>query len=240
MSVRTANELGPRPTGETGDFLARWEPENEAFWRQVGSRVAWRTLAITTSALVLSFATWFVVSALVVRLPAVGFKFDTMQLFWLAAMPGLAGGTLRILHTFLVPIYGTRKVIVASTLLKIVPCVGLAAAVTNPATPFWLFMVWALLAGLGGGDFSSHMPSTSLFFPKRLQGAALGIQAGIGNFGVSLIQFLTPWVVGFGLLGVTALTPQQRRTLEAMRERIRLETDTQETGTRQTGAKESL
>ena len=189
-------------------WLARWEPEDETFWRETGSRIAWRTLVLTTASLILSFATWFVVSALVVRLPNVGFRFTTMQLFWLAAMPGLAGGTFRILHTFLVPIFGTRNVITVATLVKLVPCFGLAWAVSHLDTPFWLFVVFALLAGFGGGDFSSFMPSTSLFFPKRLQGTALGIQAGVGNFGVSLAQLLTPWIIGFALFGGLAGGPQ--------------------------------
>jgi len=93
-----------------GGWLARWEPENETFWRRTGSRIAWRTLILTTTTLILSLASWFVMSVLVVRLPAIGFKFDAMQLFWLAAMPGLAGGTLRVIHTFLIPIFGTRLV----------------------------------------------------------------------------------------------------------------------------------
>lgn len=184
--------------------LARWEPDNDGFWRAEGRKVAWQTLTITTVALVLSFATWFVMSAVVVRLPKIGFKYDTMQLFWLAAIPGLAGGMLRIIHTFLVPIFGTRRVITIATLLKLIPCVGIGLAVMNPETPFWLFLVLALAAGFGGGDFSSFMPSTSLFFPKRLQGTALGIQAGIGNFGVSLTQFVTPWIIGFAALGALA------------------------------------
>ncbi|MBZ0274406.1 MFS transporter [bacterium] len=190
--------------GGIGGWLSTWEPENAAFWRETGSRIAWRTLTLTTATLVLSFATWFVMSVLVVRLPAIGFKFDTMQLFWLAAMPGLAGGTLRVIHTFLIPIFGTRLVIGVATLLKIIPCLGLGLAVLTPTTPFWVFMVLALLAGMGGGDFSSYMPSTSLFFPKRLQGAALGIQAGIGNFGVSLAQFVSPWIIGFAAFGAIA------------------------------------
>ncbi len=182
-------------------WLSRWEPENPEFWKKIGSSIAWRTLTLTTISLILSFATWFVMSVLVVRLPAIGFQFDTMQLFWLAAMPGLAGGTLRVIHTFLIPIFGSRSVIGFATLLKIIPCVGLGLAVLNPETPFWMFMVLGLLAGMGGGDFSSYMPSTSLFFPKRLQGAALGIQAGVGNFGVSLAQFVSPWIIGFGIFG---------------------------------------
>jgi MFS transporter, NNP family, nitrate/nitrite transporter len=153
-----------------------------------------------------------------VRLPDVGFQFSTMQLFWLAAMPGLAGGTLRIIHTFLVPIFGTRHIITVATLLKIIPCVGIGLAVMNPNTPFWLFVLLAFAAGFGGGDFSSYMPSTSLFFPKRLQGTALAIQAGIGNFGVSLAQFVTPWIIGVGvaagLVGGSQVISRGGRTQE--------------------------
>lgn len=189
-------------------WLEKWEPDNPDFWRETGSKIAWRTLTITTLALTMSFASWFVMSAIVVRLPQIGFKFDTMQLFWLAAMPGLAGGTLRILHTFLIPLYGTRHVITITTFLKLIPCIGIGLAVMNPNTPFWLFMVLALSAGFGGGDFSSYMPSTRFFFPKKMQGTALGIQAGIGNFGVSITQFITPWIIGFALFGTLTGGPQ--------------------------------
>ncbi|CAG1771814.1 MFS transporter, NNP family, nitrate/nitrite transporter [uncultured bacterium] len=191
-----------------GSWLSDWRPEDSSFWEKTGSRIAWRTLTLTTITLVLSFASWFVVSALVVRLPGIGFQFDEMQLFWLAAMPGLAGGTLRIIHTFLIPIFGTRLVISIATLLKLIPCIGLGLAVMDPSSPWWLFMLLAFLAGMGGGDFSSYMPSTSLFFPKRLQGSALGIQAGVGNFGVSLAQFVTPWIIGFALFGTLTGGPQ--------------------------------
>jgi MFS transporter, NNP family, nitrate/nitrite transporter len=185
-------------------WLDRWEPEDEAFWEGGGKALAWRTLWITTANLIMAFIVWFMVSAIVVRLPAVGFPLTTGQLFWLAAMPGLAAGSLRIIHTFLVPIYGTRHVVSISTLLLLIPALGWFLAVQNPATPYWVLMTLAFLAGLGGGNFSSFMPSTSLFFPKRLQGTALGIQAGIGNFGVSVVQFVTPWIIGFALFGSLA------------------------------------
>jgi len=184
-------------------WLKHWEPDNPDFWKETGSRIAWRTLFITTIGLTFSFATWFMMSAIVVRIPQIGFKFDTMQLFWLAAMPGLAGGTLRIVNMFLIPIYGSRHVITVSTVLKLIPCIGIGLAVMNPATPFWVFMVLAFTAGLGGGDFSSYMPSTRFFFPKTMQGTALGVQAGIGNFGVSLAQFITPWIIGFAAYGAS-------------------------------------
>lgn len=184
-------------------WLSKWEPENPEFWKETGSKIAWRTLFITTIGLIFSFATWFMMSAIAVRIPQIGFKFDTMQLFWLAAMPGLAGGTLRIINMFLIPIYGTRHVITYTTILKLIPCIGIGLAVMNQNTPFWMFMVLAFTAGFGGGDFSSYMPSTRFFFPKSMQGTALGVQAGIGNFGVSLVQFVTPWVIGISVFGTS-------------------------------------
>lgn len=198
-------------------WLEKWEPENNDFWEAEGKSRAWKTLTVTTMTLIVSFATWFMMSAIVVRLPAIGFTFTQNQLFWLAAMPGLAGGTLRIIHTFLVPIFGTRHIITVATLIKLLPCIGIGIAVMDPNTPYWVFLVLAFTAGFGGGDFSSYMPSTSVFFPKRLQGTALGIQAGLGNFGVSLAQFLTPFVITFAMAGgaqtLTKLDPQTKEVV---------------------------
>lgn len=143
------------------------------------------------------------VSAIVVKLSGIGFKFSPTQLFWLTAMPGLAAGTLRIVHTFLIPIFGTRKTVAISTLLLAIPCIGWGMAVRDPGTSFATFMVLAFLAGFGGGNFSSFMPSTSLFFPKSKLGTALGIQAGIGNFGVSVAQFLIPAILGLSIFGAS-------------------------------------
>lgn len=188
-----------------GTWISEWDPEDPKRWN---SRLAWRTLWITTFNLTLAFITWYVVSALVVRLPKVGFELSTGQLFWLTAMPGLAGGTLRIVWTFLPPILGTRHLVTFSTLLLLIPLLGWGFAVQSPGTPYWVLLLLAFLAGIGGGNFSGFMPSTSYFFPKRLQGTALALQAGIGNFGVSVVQFVTPWVVGFALFGSLLGGPQ--------------------------------
>lgn len=213
-------------------WLNRWEPEDESFWNSEGSSRAWKTLWITTGALTFSFATWFIMSALVVKLNGIGFKFTQDQLFWLAAMPGLAGGILRIVHTFLLPIYGTRHVISISTFLKIIPCIGIGFAVMDTSTPFWMFMILAFLTGFGGGDFSSYMPSTNLFFPKRLKGTALGIQAGIGNFGVSLVQFLTPVMIGVGVFGASAVfTKVEPKEVKVIFEKLGKEETTRIFGT---------
>lgn len=198
-------------------WLKKWEPENKQFWETEGSKIAWKVLTVTTISLILSFATWFMMSAIVTKLPGIGFKFDKDQLFWLAAMPGLAAGILRIIHTFLLPIYGSRHVISISTIIKLIPAIGLGLAVMNTTTPFWVFMVIAFTAGFGGGDFSSYMPSTSLFFPKRLQGTALGIQAGIGNFGVSVAQFMTPAMLGVATYGAAQVfTKTDPKTKEVL------------------------
>ena len=181
--------------------LPRWEPENEQFWRETGSSIAWRTCIVTTFSLVFSFATWFVMSAVVVRLPAIGFKFTTMELFWLAAIPGFASGILRLIHSYFIPVLGTRPVVSIATIIKLIPMVWLGYAVQDLNTTWGTFMIIGFLTGMGGGDFSSYMPSTSIFFPKRLQGISMGIQAGIGNFGVSVVQFVTPWIIGFAALG---------------------------------------
>jgi len=127
------------------------------------------------------------------------------QAFWLAAMPGLAGGTLRLIWMFLPPILGTRRMVLWSTIALILPMLGWGwVLTTTPETlhnSFGLLIFLALLTGIGGGIFSGYMPSTSYFFPKKRQGVALGLQAGLGNFGVSVVQLLTPILVGWGIFG---------------------------------------
>lgn len=183
------------------NLIADWDPENESYFESKGKSVARRTLIVTTFNLTLAFAVWFVVSAIVAKLKGAGFQLSKSELYWLVAMPGLAGGTFRLLHMFLIPIFGTRKVVTFGTASLLLPLVGWYFAVQSPDTPYAVLLGLAFLAGVGGGNFSSFMPSTNLFFPKKKLGTALGIQAGIGNFGVSLVQFLTPWAIGLSLAG---------------------------------------
>lgn len=194
-------------TRRSSTWLEGWDPENETFWEQHGRAIARRTLLITTLNLTVAFAVWFVVSAIVVTLKKNEiYSFSENQWYWLVAMPGLAGGTLRLVHMFLTPRYGTRHVVTISSALLLIPLVGWYVAVQSPDTPYGVLLLLAFLAGLGGGNFSSFMPSTSLFYPKRQLGTALAVQAGVGNFGVSLVQFITPWVIGFSLVGSAQAT----------------------------------
>lgn len=198
--------------------LPRWEPEDPQFWKETGSAIAWRTCGITTFSLIFSFATWFVMSAVVVRMPAIGFKFTTMELFWLAAIPGLASGILRLIHANFIPVLGTRPVVSISTIIKVIPMIWLGFAIQDTSTSWTTFMVIGFLTGMGGGDFSSFMPSTSIFFPKRLQGVAMGIQAGLGNFGVSIVQFVAPWIIGFAALGAIVGGPQPFTKVDVLKD----------------------
>ncbi len=188
--------------------LAYWEPEDRAFWTRQGEGVARRNLLIATPALVLSFAVWMVWSVVVVHLPHVGFRFSANQLFWLAALPGLAGGTLRLFFSFMVPMFGGRTWTVASTLALLAPAIGLGLAVQDPSTPYPAFLLLAALAGIGGGNFASTMSNISFFYPAAGKGAALGWAAGVGNLGVGLSQIAVPMVIVAGVFGAVGGAPQ--------------------------------
>jgi len=193
------------PTQRSREWLTAWDPENEASWDKA---LAWKTLWITTFTLTMAFVAWFLPSAIVPKLNALGYSFSKEQLYWLAAIPGLSGGLLRIVWMTLPPIVGTRKMVALTTGLLFFPVLGWGVRVQSPTAPYWELLVLAFLAGIGGGAFSGFMPSTSYFFPRRLQGTALGLQAGIGNFGVSLVQLLTPWLVGFGMIDFLGASQQ--------------------------------
>ncbi|MBN9328397.1 MAG: MFS transporter [Cellulomonas sp. 73-145] len=193
----------------SGRVLEGWNPEDEKHW---DSKIAWRTLAVTTYSLLIAFCVWYLVSAVAPKLNEVGFTLTKPQLYWLVAIPGLSGGLIRLVYMFLPPVLGTRKLVGITSLLLVVPMLGWFSAVGNPKTPYWWLLVLAALTGIGGGCFSGYMPSTGYFFPKRLAGTALGLQAGLGNFGVSLIQFLGPWVMGFGLFGLQMVGTQHARS----------------------------
>ena len=193
----------------TGRVLTGWNPEEPENW---SAPIAWRTLIITTYSMILAFCVWFLPSAIAPKLTEIGFTLTEGQLYWLAAMPGLACGLIRFIYMFLPPIVGTRKLVAYSSLLYALPMLGWFFAVQNTGTSFGVLMALAFACGIGGGSFSGYMPSTGYFFPKRLSGTALGLQGGIGNLGLSVIQLVGPILMGFGLFGITWLAPQTQAT----------------------------
>ncbi|MGJ8571600.1 MAG: nitrate/nitrite transporter [Hoeflea sp.] len=189
-------------------LLEEWNPEDKTFWEDRGRRIARRNLWISIPALLLAFSVWMVWSVVVARLPAIGFAFTPGQLFWLAALPGLSGATLRIFYSFMVPIFGGRLWTTLSTASLLVPAMGIGYAVQNPETPYLIFLTLALLCGLGGGNFASSMANIAFFYPKAEKGNALALNAGLGNLGVSVMQFLVPLAITAGVFGAMGGQPQ--------------------------------
>lgn len=190
-----------------GHVLTDWNPEDPKKW---DPKIAWTTLTISTFSMIIAFSVFFLVSAIAPKLKLIGFDLSAAQLYWLAAMPGLSGGLIRLVYMFLPPLIGTRKLIGISSLLYLIPMIGWFFAVQDASTPYPVLLLLAFLCGIGGGTFSGYMPSTGYFFPKRLAGTALNLQAGLGNLGMSIIQLLGPWLMGFGLFGITFISPQRQ------------------------------
>lgn len=185
-----------------------WRPENKAFWDETGKAVARRNLWISVPCLLLSFAVWMVWSVVVAKLPSVGFAFTNEQLFWLASLPGLSGATLRIFYSFMPAIFGGRLWTTLATWSLLIPALGMGFAVQHSDTPYWIFLGLALLCGFGGGNFASSMANISFFFPKAEKGNALAINAGLGNLGVSVVQFVVPLAITAGVFGALGGAPQ--------------------------------
>ena len=193
---------------KSGRILKIWTPEDKAFWAQEGQAIATRNLWISVPALFLAFAVWQLMSVVAVKLPQIGFAFTTNQLFWLVAAPALSGATLRIFYSFMIPIFGGRRWTAISTASLLIPAVGVGIAVQDPTTSYSTMLILALLCGFGGGNFSSSMANISFFFPKERKGSALGVNAGLGNLGVSSMQFLAPIMITVGILGIFGGDPQ--------------------------------
>ena len=186
--------------------LKPWDPEDEHFWENHGKKVANRNLWISIPSLLCGFAIWLYWGIITVQMLNLGFLYEKSELFTLMAIAGLSGATLRISSTFFIRLAGGRNTIFLTTSLLIIPAVGTGFALQNMDTPLWVFQLLALLSGFGGGNFASSMSNISFFFPKKVQGYSLGMNAGLGNFGVTTMQILIPLVMTFGLFGGDSMT----------------------------------
>ena len=190
-------------------YLNDWCPENSSYWDEKGKHIANKNLITSIPCLFLAFSVWFIWSATVINLNNIGFDFSTEQLFTLAAVPGLTGATLRIFYSFCVPIFGGKNWTVVSTISLLIPCIGIGIVVQDITTAYSTMLILAALCGFGGGNFSSSMSNISFFFPKKQQGTSLGLNAGLGNLGVSGLQFVAPVVIGFSFFEIITGDPQK-------------------------------
>jgi len=188
-------------------WISDWDPENTEFWESTGKYIARRNLIWSITAEHLGFSIWLLWSIVAVKLPQAGFHYTTDQLFQLVALPGLIGAMARFPYAFAPAMFGGRNWTIVSAGVLFIPTLALAYFVTQPATPFWLMLIVAATAGLGGGNFASSMANISFFYPDRVKGWALGLNAAAGNIGVSVVQFLTPLLVGFGFVSLYLATP---------------------------------
>ena len=182
--------------------IKSWNPDDSSEWESTGKAIANRNLWISIPSLLAGFATWLMWGIITVQMMNTGYGgFDKSQLFTLAAIAGLSGATLRIPSTFFIRLAGGRNTIFLTTSLLILPALGLGMALSSPDTPFWQFQLLALLSGFGGGNFASSMSNISFFFPKKIQGYSLGMNAGLGNFGVTTMQIVIPLVMTLAIMG---------------------------------------
>ncbi|ABC30736.1 Nitrate/nitrite transporter [Hahella chejuensis KCTC 2396] len=189
------------------DITAGWNPEDSGFWQKTGKKVANRNLWISIPSLLCGFAVWLYWGVITVQMLNLGFPFQASELFTLMAISGLTGATLRIPSSFFIRLCGGRNTIFFTTALLMIPAVGTGIALQSKETPLWVFQILALLSGLGGGNFASSMSNISFFFPKKQQGLALGLNAGLGNFGVTSMQILVPLFMTFGAFGAVGGDP---------------------------------
>src|SRR5579871_1785986 len=188
-------------------WISDWNPEDPAFWDSKGKVIARRNLIWSIVAEHIGFSVWLIWSIVATKLPAAGFHFTTDQLFQLVAIPGLIGSLMRFPYTFAVTTFGGRNWTIFSASVLLIPTFGLAYFVSHPDTPYWLMLLVASTAGLGGGNFASSMANISFFYPDRMKGWALGLNAAGGNIGVSSVQLLTPILMGVGLINFYQATP---------------------------------
>jgi NNP family nitrate/nitrite transporter-like MFS transporter len=188
-------------------WISDWRPEDADFWNSTGKLIARRNLIWSIVAEHIGFSIWLIWSIVATKLPQAGFHYSTDQLFQLVALPGLIGSLMRFPYTFAVTTFGGRNWTIFSASVLFIPTIALAYYVTQPDTPFSTMLWVAALAGLGGGNFASSMANISFFYPDRMKGWALGLNAAGGNIGVSSVQLLTPILMGVGFINLYLAKP---------------------------------
>ncbi|HEX3815119.1 MAG TPA: nitrate/nitrite transporter [Mycobacteriales bacterium] len=189
-----SNSASTLTQARSGRWIRDWRPEDPGFWNRAGSRVAGRNLACSIFSEHVGFSIWSLWSVFVLFLtPEYGISHDlktaAAQKFLLTTLPTALGAGVRLPYTFAVAKFGGRNWTIVSASLLLVPTIG-AAFVLKPGVSFDTLLVIAALAGVGGGNFASSMANINSFYPQRLKGWALGLNAGGGNLGVAVVQLV--------------------------------------------------
>jgi NNP family nitrate/nitrite transporter-like MFS transporter len=191
----SATETTGSPPTRHGRWIDHWDPEDVEFWEKTGKRVALRNLWFSIFTEHIGFSVWVLWSVLVLCMGS-EYGLTPADKFLLVALPNLVGSLLRVPYTFAVAVFGGRNWTIVSAALLLVPAIA-AAVVVHPGVSLGTLMIVATLAGFGGGNFASSMTNINTFYPERLKGTALGLNAGGGNLGVAAIQ-----LVGLGIIAL--------------------------------------
>ncbi|MGY1729629.1 nitrate/nitrite transporter [Geodermatophilus sp. SYSU D01062] len=189
--TRTAPPPAPAPPSPPrgGRWIDDWRPEDPRFWETTGRRVARRNLFFSVFSEHVGFSIWSLWSVVVLFLPEPVFGIDPAGKFLLTTLPTALGAAVRLPYTFAVATFGGRNWTIVSAALLLVPTVA-TAVVLEPGVSYTTLLVVSCLAGVGGGNFASSMANINAFYPDRLKGWALGLNAGGGNLGVPVIQLV--------------------------------------------------
>jgi len=182
-----------------GRWIDDWRPEDPAFWADTGARVARRNLIFSIFSEHIGFSIWTIWSVMVLFLGP-KYHIDPAGKFLLTAVPALVGSVLRLPYTLAVAVFGGRNWTIVSASLLLLPTVP-AAILVHPGVSYTTLMILAAVTGVGGGNFASSMTNINAYYPQRLKGWALGLNAGGGNIGVAVVQ-----LVGLAVLATAGAT----------------------------------
>ncbi|WP_116453518.1 nitrate/nitrite transporter [Blastococcus litoris] len=185
----TQHPVAEPRSGRRGNWIDDWRPEDPHFWESTGRKVARRNLFFSIFSEHVGFSVWSLWSVLVLFLPEPVFGIDPAGKFLLTTLPTALGAFVRLPYTFAVARFGGRNWTIVSAALLLVPTIA-TAVVLEPGVSFGTLLVVSCLAGVGGGNFASSMANINAFYPDRLKGWALGLNAGGGNLGVPVVQLV--------------------------------------------------
>ncbi|SON59342.1 Nitrate/nitrite transporter NarK [Mycobacterium simulans] len=170
--------------------LADWNPEDSAAWEAGNNKIARRNLLCTVAGDHLGFSIWSLWSVMTLFMPASVYGLTSGDKLLLGAVATLVGGCVRIPYTLGIAKFGGRNWTTFSAFVLLIPTVGTIVLLANPGLPLWPYVVCAALTGLGGGNYAASLANVNAFYPQRLKGWALAVNAGGGNLGVAVIQLV--------------------------------------------------